>query len=676
MKKLSIVFALLLMVVLGARAERRDAAQAIAIASEFCKTTPQMQKAGRPAKAPAFSLLQTKIVAQGDNYYLCSVGGDNIVVVSADDRFRSVLGYSANADAEQEMPDGLKYWLEFLDREMQAAIEAGYEPARIKTNLIALNPAHSVEPMLETRWSQGQPYNNKLNGYMTGCVATGTAQVMNYWKYPVRGTGSHTGGYAPNYSADFGNTTYDWAHMLPCYGYDPVWNPTGGLETKAQIEAVSTLMLHLGVATDMRWGKQESGTPSAYAAYALHNFFNYNENLYIENRDQLSLGAWKSVIIDQLQTGHPLCFSGMSTETGGVGHFFVCDGYDAESGKFHFNWGWNGMYDGYYDMSSLEPGTGGIGAGMGSFNYWQCIFVNVQPTLTGEYQARFDARTVKFSATDKSAVRATVGYLANNNTYDFKGSCGVAVYKTDGSLLKYCAAPNNFPEAGLHIGASYSGDWYYTASLADIPNGTYTVCAAVWSNKHEKVYPIRAKFGNPTYYTMVVNGSKVTFTPKTDAISLTMNSISLATNAEGNVFQNHAAKFLISLTNNSDVDFNDEIGVYIYSSFISEQLLSSPVQIAAGETKTISVIGIIDPEQLDVDDDYDVDVMVGINGTFSQFIAEEVMTVNVKDEASGVNDIKAKDGNNDGVSFNLSGQRVSNSAKGIIIKNGNKTINR
>ena len=30
------------------------------------------------------------------------------------------------------------------------------------------------------------------------------------------------------------------------------------------------------------------------------------------------------------------------------------DGYDAE-GKVHVNWGWDGSYDGYYDMFILDP---------------------------------------------------------------------------------------------------------------------------------------------------------------------------------------------------------------------------------------------------------------------------------------------------------------------------------
>ncbi|OQX95737.1 hypothetical protein B6I21_03910, partial [candidate division KSB1 bacterium 4572_119] len=41
---------------------------------------------------------------------------------------------------------------------------------------------------------------------------------------------------------------------------------------------------------------------------------------------------------------------------GSGGHAFVCDGYDSED-FFHFNWGWGGLYNGYYLITNLHPGT-------------------------------------------------------------------------------------------------------------------------------------------------------------------------------------------------------------------------------------------------------------------------------------------------------------------------------
>lgn len=56
-----------------------------------------------------------------------------------------------------------------------------------------------VDPLLTTQWDQYEPYNDSCPygielgqpaHALTGCVATAMAQVMKYWNYPERGTGS------------------------------------------------------------------------------------------------------------------------------------------------------------------------------------------------------------------------------------------------------------------------------------------------------------------------------------------------------------------------------------------------------------------------------------------------------------------------------------------------------
>ncbi len=668
MKK-SLLSIALALATLSASAAPRTAQQALDIARRFAMDTPSLygMRSAALSLAPTSSAQMSKGTAKATApaYYVCNFKDNGFVIVSGDDRFKEVLGYSLNGEfAADQMPDGLKYWLSFLSDEMAAAIESGYEPAEIKAQLYASNVSQSVAPLLKTRWNQNSPYNNKINGNMTGCVATGTAQVMNYWKYPAKGTGSHTGAYSPNYSADFGATTYDWAHMADEYGT--------GWESREEVEAVSTLMLHVGVATDMRWGTKESGTPNPYAAYALHHFFNYNPNLYIESRDQVSLGAWKALIIDQLQTGHPLCYAGMGSADGGVGHFFVCDGYSASDGKFHFNWGWSGLYDGYYALTALEPGTGGIGAGVGTYNYWQSIFVNVQPEKTGEYHANFDAITSKVTGNNKSSLKLNVTQVTNNNTYDFKGTIGLAVYNEDGSLNKYIASGENFPVAGHAIGHMTSGTTTFNVNAQSLEDGTYTVCVAVWSDRDQNVHPVRAKYDNDTYYTMKVSGSSVNITPASREINLTEESaLVLASNGESNMFQNIVAHFKVTVKNNTAVTFNDEIGVFVSGGRGSNQYITAPALIAAGETKVIDVYG---APILNVKDGYTVKACYGNNGTYTTF--GDALTVNIKAEADGIQTIVSDPRQSSSATYNLTGQRVDNATKGIVISKGKKIINK
>lgn len=656
-------------------AETRTAEQALAIAHQFVQNTPAF------TRYRLSDLSLTPVATVGPNrvkgvesasnsraYYIYNVREQGFVVVSGDDRFVDILGYSESGciTNENEMPDGLQYWLSFLTAEMNAAKEAGYTPALVAGATQSINVTKSVEPLIKTKWNQNSPYNDKLQGYMTGCVATGVAQVMRYWKYPASGKGSHQGAYSPFFSADFGTARYDWNNMLEEYGT--------GWESKQEVDAVATLMLHVGVATDMRWGKDQSGTPNNYAAYALHNFFSYNKNLYVESRDHMSLGAWKALLIQQLQSGHPLCYAGMSSKTGTqAGHFFVCDGYDAKSGKFHFNWGWSGLFDGYYAVTALEPGTGGIGAGAGQFNYYQSIFVNVQPDEIGEYQAHFDAITVVPSGSTKSKIKITTTGLTNNNTYNFTGSLGLAVYQADGTLYKYIASATTLPMTGFSIGASYTGEHSYEVDASAVEGGSYTICAAVWSDRDQKVFPLRANYTNVTYYKMNVSGAGVSFSPLSTEPNLAIASMELVGTSENTVYQNVVAHFRLSITNNSAIEFNDEIGVSFEQSRSKKGTISTPVVIPACETKTIDLYGAI-PSTVNLGSATAKSVYA-YDGTFSALGTSLSVTVKDESEADGIGMIQSGKKASTYI-YNTSGQISSAKSKEILIINGKKYLNK
>lgn len=669
MKKTILSIALALVTV-AVNAAPRTAEQALAIAKRFVGESIKFSGSRKPAltlapTATAQMARGTGASVETPTYYICNVEGEGFVVVSGDDRFKEILGYSTNGTYDQNnMPDGFAYWMQFLSNEMETAIANGYERDNITTPSYAANASQSVEPLIKTKWNQDAPYNNMLSGNMTGCVATGMAQVMNFWKYPTRGTGSHTGAYAPYFSADFGATTYDWANMFD--------DCETGVVTKAQVDAVATLMKHCGVATDMRWGKNQSATTNAAGAYALITYFNYNKNLYIENRDQMSLGAWKALLIDQLQTGHPLCYAGMTGDTNAAGHFFVCDGYDAATGKFHFNWGWSGYCDGYYDITSLEPGTGGIGAGAGTYNYYQIIFADMQPTVTGSPRVNFTCRGLSVSGTAKSNVSITLSQLSNDNTGNVNGSLGLAVYNSsNGELVKYIPSSVTLPISSFNIGSSYSSDYKYIVNVTEIPNGTYTVCPAAKSNVIEQAFRIRAKYDNTNYYKMEVTSTGVKFTALNNLTDLEVISVTLTSNSESNMFQNVMATFDVTVKNNSAQEFNDEIGVKIKSNK-NNQYITVPATIGAGETKTIKVYGV---PTLAVQDGYTVTACYGDNGAYN--VIGDGVTMNIKDESLAaiegiVEDIKSE--NTNAPMYNMAGQRVNGIAKGIVIKEGKKVV--
>ena len=228
----------------------------------------------------------------------------------------------------------------------------------------------SVSPMLTTTWNQSPYYNNLCPDSagvhaVTGCTATATAQVMKFWNWPVTGTGSHT--YTDDnfgtLSANFGATTYQWSSMP---------NALNSSSTTAQINAVATLMFHVGVAVEMDYGIGSSGAYTNSYGYsdlacsenALKDYFSYKNTIHSVYKDQTTDAVWVSVLTAEMDAGRPVIESGH----GGGGHAFVVDGYD-NNGLFHINWGWGSAYDGYFAHDALNPGGGGTGSGsMGTYN--------------------------------------------------------------------------------------------------------------------------------------------------------------------------------------------------------------------------------------------------------------------------------------------------------------------
>ncbi len=56
----------------------------------------------------------------------------------------------------------------------------------------------------------------------------------------------------------------------------------------------------------------------------------------------------------ELDEGRPVLYGGADSQTN-AGHTLVCDGYQ-DTSFFHFNWGWNGIYNGYFYLDSLIAG--------------------------------------------------------------------------------------------------------------------------------------------------------------------------------------------------------------------------------------------------------------------------------------------------------------------------------
>ena len=420
MKTLKRLLTLILITTLavGAWAERVSQEDAAAVANNFMNVSTSASGV-RKAVGNKRMVLKKAAKAEENQFYVYeNADGEGWVMVAANDVVQPILAYSKTGQFNvNNQPSNVKVWLGGYNKQIKFAEENNVEATEeVKTAWKKLRTAPPVTamgnvvvaPLIKTTWDQDDPYwkycpkKGSTNTYV-GCVATAMAQVMNYWKWPDQGEGSYSytsGMNSLSCSANFGSTTYDWANMIDHYTtyYSGASTVSVSNPTTAQKDAVATLMYHCGVAVEMDYGTSNQGGSGAQTIYpnasqtnlkcaanALWNNFRYKKSTlkcYYRSGcygySAVNDATWLNLLKTELNAARPIMYAGADNEGG---HSFVCDGYDDQN-YFHFNWGWSGYCDGYYTVNNMVPGTGGSGAGNGSYNDDQDIIIGIIPDKT------------------------------------------------------------------------------------------------------------------------------------------------------------------------------------------------------------------------------------------------------------------------------------------------------
>lgn len=402
MKKLGIITLLLAMMGIAfAKPVSQDVARRVA------QTWMQAQGMKNPAALQDITS-QTPFT----EFYVFAAEEGGFIIVSGDDCVRPVLGYSLTSrfDTKRDIPVNVRGWLDDYEKEIRhwKNVEVRYGGVHLENNeavsdwqMLAngeMPPAPlttAVSPLLTTTWDQ-YPYYNALcpydaqevytgnNHIVTGCVATATAQIMKFWNHPTTGYGSHSYVHYNNdetvsygtLSANFGNTTYQWNNMP---------NELTASSSDAQVNAVATLMYHIGVADEMIYDLAINGGSGAYnhntndlrasSQSSLMGYFKYRPDMTVICRDDYSYDEYCSRLRAELDQQRPILYSG----SGNGGHSFVCDGYN-EQNQFRINWGWGGSYDGYFSVGAFTPGGGGAGSNSNhQYSYDNIAILGIRP---------------------------------------------------------------------------------------------------------------------------------------------------------------------------------------------------------------------------------------------------------------------------------------------------------
>ena len=281
------------------------------------------------------------------DYYVFSIADEGgFIIVAGDDRAHQVLAYGDGPIDPNHVPSNVQCLLDGYAEQMEYLFtHPDVQPASSR----AVNEGAIVPQMLSTQWGQRTPYRDlcpTVDGQpcVTGCVATAMAQVMNYWKFPtiLRNLPAYSTSTLMLPVPALPAASVNWNQMLDTY--------KEGHYNEEQGAAVALLMRYCGQASKMDYQIASSG---AFIHEQLNAFkmFGYNEDATFVQRQDYTDDEWHTMIQEDLQAGYPVIYAGSSaTES----HSFVIDGFDGL--KYHVNWGWDGMYDGYYELDALNGG--------------------------------------------------------------------------------------------------------------------------------------------------------------------------------------------------------------------------------------------------------------------------------------------------------------------------------
>ena len=508
------------------------------------------------------------------SYYVFDNGSDKgFTIVSGDDELPEIVGYSAHGNSENLMKtEGCAAFLKAYQKFVAAFTQGDAKARKILAEQRALKAdgryqQPKITPLLgDIAWNQETPYNKMCPKYegselsVTGCIATAMAQVMMYYKYPneLQATipAYTTATNKLKVNAISKGEEYDWDNMLPTY--------TEGEYNTTQADAVAKLMFHCGAAVQMDYG-DSSG--ALLRPEDMSTYFGYDADLLQEvYRSVYTLAEWKKILDGELEAKRPIIYGGVRSYE--RGHQFVCDGSDGE-GLYHINWGWPGDYDGYFDITLLDPEVRGTGAGTSANGYNRdcSVIIGIAPDneskdepLIKEHSLYADAYEDHRKCTITNGERKnaseqfslTVTPVFSNPTHNkFEGLVALGIRNADGSYTPITQIEKVAMEARKPDGEYAINYPNFNLNYA-FPVGT-TVLYEIYSTDNGKTWDVCAYVENV-----------VPFELEATSTSLTLNGNKLSADLKSNeaIQFDMDNSFDITIRNDSQREYLGLINVY------------------------------------------------------------------------------------------------------------------
>lgn len=291
-------------------------------------------------------------------YVFNNTQGKGFVIVSGDDAATPILGYSVEHNFQGgPMPSNLKFWLDSYASQIEKIRQSGIKStATVRQeweSMAKATPGHVIRQHETALWGQQAPFNNDcfiVDGQqaVTGCVATATAIIMRFFKWPNQGVGTlpaytFKNGYREYYVSQRNlNESYDWDNMPLQYN---------GGESYEQQSQVARLMSDCGVMVKASYGVVETSANPGNISAGLVQYMQYDKSCRFAVRASYPDEQWHSMLQENLQNG-PIIYNGSGNRGG---HAFILDGY-TDKRYYSTNWGWTGYANGYFTLDALVGG--------------------------------------------------------------------------------------------------------------------------------------------------------------------------------------------------------------------------------------------------------------------------------------------------------------------------------
>ena len=310
-------------------------------------------------------------------YVFNNENNEGFTVVAADRSQQALVAVTERGNYTYGEPTGVEPFDDFMDNAISTLSIIGPpslpNPPIIDSldsspisYTVYYNEDQKVGPLLKTKWGQRGLYGAYCDNGLAGCTATAVGQVMAYHKHPA-----------------YLELTFSSNDVIFYFNWDRMLTHVQGTTCSctAPHDQIGLFLREIGERMDMAYDPNSSGAslsdandafPSMGYKTGVYRTFNDINTLYGSVKSNLndSLPVCMTGYREVLKNGHTWVIDGYHHYKNGYAVYsknvivnpeeptpdmYILDEYNVEEYELlHFNWGWNGSCDGWFNLGCYK----------------------------------------------------------------------------------------------------------------------------------------------------------------------------------------------------------------------------------------------------------------------------------------------------------------------------------